>query len=223
MKKLICCDLEGVLGNKPSCFMELNIAFGADDRKYYEQYLRGELDYESWVRELGTMWKSSSSPKPTRQYFNDFFKGYYQRMNGVEEFVSGLRSKGYVVTIVSNSFNQLCEMAKEDLGLDDYSEAQDLIFDDNDNLKELKSSPYFFHKKADALRMFMEKYGVSRENTAAIGDSDADAEMLKAAGRGILFNPSPFLTRFGACEKELKACGVIIVKERDLTRVLPYL
>ena len=45
--------------------------------------------------------------------------------------------------------------------------------------------------KAEALREFAEKVGVSRDATIAIGDGANDLDMLNAAGLGIAFNARP--------------------------------
>jgi len=45
--------------------------------------------------------------------------------------------------------------------------------------------------KAEALREFAEKVGVSQDATIAIGDGANDLDMLNAAGLGIAFNARP--------------------------------
>ncbi|MDG6221198.1 MAG: HAD hydrolase family protein, partial [Candidatus Thermoplasmatota archaeon] len=68
--------------------------------------------------------------------------------------------------------------------------------------------------KRTTLLDIINKQGVSKEHTVAVGNSYIDAQMLDIAGLGIAFNP--------ADDVVVRAADVVI-KEKNLLRILDFL
>lgn len=117
-------------------------------------------------------------------------------VNGTKEIVSELKNRGYIVGIISDSYDCITNHIRIKLGMD-FSLSNELEFSKSICTGEVKVPSFLFSNpnslckhsicKTNALINILEKYNIKRENSIAIGDSLNDLCMIKEAGLGIAF------------------------------------
>jgi phosphoserine phosphatase SerB len=117
-------------------------------------------------------------------------------VEGTKEIVSELKSRGYIVGIISDSYDCITNHIRIKLGMD-FSLSNELEFSKSICTGEVKIPSFLFSNqnslckhsicKTNALISILDKYNIKRENTIAVGDSLNDLCMIKVAGLGIAF------------------------------------
>ncbi len=115
---------------------------------------------------------------------------------GTKEIVAELKARGYVIGIISDSYDCITHHIKNTLGMD-FSLSNELEFSKSVCTGEVKIPSFFFSNndslcrhslcKTNALLSVLRKYNIDRANAIAIGDSMNDLCMIKEAGLGIAF------------------------------------
>jgi glucosyl-3-phosphoglycerate synthase len=118
-------------------------------------------------------------------------------MPGAAEVVIALRKAGYRVGIVSDSFRVATEIVRRRV-FADFSLAHMMRFHKGVATGEITLSPAMFHEngckqhrlcKMNVLLHVCEQFGLTHDKVIAVGDSDPDACMIRAANVGIAFQP----------------------------------
>ena len=109
---------------------------------------------------------------------------------GARTLVKTLQKLGHEVAVVSGGFTTVIEPLLGELGIVNYR-ANTLEISDGKLTGKVIEPIIDRAGKAQALRDFAEKVGVSLEQTIAIGDGANDLDMIAAAGLGIAFNAKP--------------------------------
>ncbi len=117
-------------------------------------------------------------------------------VDGTREIISELKNRGYIVGIISDSYDCITEHIKNKLDMD-FSLSNELEFSKSICTGEVKIPSFFFSNpnslckhtfcKTNALLSLTNKYNITKENCIAIGDSLNDLCMIKEAGIGIAF------------------------------------
>lgn len=115
---------------------------------------------------------------------------------GTKEIVLELKNRGYIVGIISDSYECITNHIRIKLGMD-FSLSNELEFSKSICTGEVKIPSFLFSNsnslckhsicKTNALISVLEKYNIKKENSIAIGDSINDLCMIKKAGLGIAF------------------------------------
>ena len=123
------------------------------------------------------------------------------------QVVSELKNRGYVVGIISDSYDCITEHIKNKLEMD-FSLSNELEFSKSICTGEVKIPSFFFSSsdslckhplcKTNAMMNILNKYNIKKENCIAIGDSLNDLCMIKEAGMGIAFCPENELLKLEA-------------------------
>jgi phosphoserine phosphatase len=109
---------------------------------------------------------------------------------GARTLVKTLQKLGHEVAVVSGGFTTVIEPLLGELGIVNYR-ANTLEISDGKLTGKVIEPIIDRAGKAQALRDFAEKVGVSLEQTIAIGDGANDLDMIAEAGLGIEFNDKP--------------------------------
>ncbi len=109
---------------------------------------------------------------------------------GARTLVKTLQKLGHEVAVVSGGFTTVIEPLLAELGIINYR-ANTLEIASGKLTGKVIEPIIDRAGKAQALRDFAEKVGVSLEQTIAIGDGANDLDMIAAAGLGIAFNAKP--------------------------------
>lgn len=142
-------------------------------------------------------------------------------MPGAKETLRILKERGHTIGVISDSYRQAIEAALGGLPMD-FVEANELIENNGVLTGEIrmplgwmKGEGCIRHSvcKLKALQQVARRFGVSMEETVAVGNGEVDICMVEAAGFGIAFNPiSPGLRR----------AADVVVEKKDLMEILKY-
>ncbi len=155
-------------------------------REVTEAAMRGELDFESSLRERVALLEGLDAGALDRVYDELTFAP------GARTLVRTLKRLGYRFAIVSGGFSQVTDRIAADLGID-FAAANELEIVDGRLSGRIVGPVVDRAGKADALRRFASDSGVAVGATVAIGDGANDLDMLAAAGLGIAFNAKPMV------------------------------
>lgn len=117
-------------------------------------------------------------------------------VDGTKEIVAELKKRGYIVGIITDSYDCIANHIKNKLGMD-FTLSNELEFSKGVCTGEVKIPSFLYNNpnsicrhtlcKTNALVSILEKYDIKMENTITIGDSNNDLCMIKEAGMGISF------------------------------------
>lgn len=117
-------------------------------------------------------------------------------VDGTAEIIKELKDRGYIIGIISDSYDCITHHVKNKLGMD-FSLSNELEFSKGVCTGEVKIPSFLFNNgksvcrhslcKTNAVLSLLEKYQIPKENCIAIGDSMNDLCMIKEAGLGIAF------------------------------------
>jgi glucosyl-3-phosphoglycerate synthase len=112
------------------------------------------------------------------------------------EIIAELKSRGYIVGIVSDGYEFAAQHIRNKVGVD-FAIANELEFSNGVATGEIKILSYYARTnkslcnhnfcKSNVMLHLSEKYGIPLSNIVAVGDSDYDACMVKHAGLGVAF------------------------------------
>lgn len=114
---------------------------------------------------------------------------------GARTMIRSLKRLGYRFALVSGGFTRIIERIADELDID-YFAANELEVADGRLTGRVVGRILDRAGKAEALREFAEKAGISIRNTVAIGDGANDLDMLSIAGLGIAFNAKPMVRSY---------------------------
>lgn len=133
-------------------------------------------------------------------------------ISDVMQMVGRLKKRGYIVGIITHSYDCVANHIKNKIGAD-FALAYELEFSNSVATGEIKMPSFFIHSdkskcvhdmcKTNALIGIAEKYGIGRENIIAVGDSEQDLCMIKYAGIGVAFRSKSSALNFIA-DKAIK-------------------
>jgi HAD superfamily phosphoserine phosphatase-like hydrolase len=117
-------------------------------------------------------------------------------VSDAKEIIKELKKRGYIVGIISDSYDVVTNHIKNKLGMD-FSIANELEFSRSIATGEVKVPSYFLRTyksrcqhdfcKSNVLFQIADQYRVDITNTIAIGDSENDICLLRESGIGIAF------------------------------------
>lgn len=117
-------------------------------------------------------------------------------VNDVKDVVKELKNRGYVVGIISDSYDVVTNHVKTKIGAD-FSLANELEFSKSVATGEVKLPSFFFNHgesickhsicKTNAVQHILKHYNIDINNAIAIGDSENDLCMVKHVGVGVSF------------------------------------
>ncbi len=137
----------------------------------------------------------------------------------IHQLVDSLKEKGFIIGIVSDSYDCITKNLKNKLGLD-FTLANELEFSNGIATGEVKIPSYFFpdknktciheYCKNHALMYICKHYSINPTDTIMIGDGENDICVVENAGVGISF--------CATCE-EIDRVADYVVKEYDFSQV----
>jgi len=210
MKKLrlVVFDVDGTLIRVESSWRHLHQQLGTWDRgrKYAERFFKGFITYEDWARLDASLWRGLPLERVQR-IVNDI-----PYTDGAREVITTLRRRGLVVVLLSAGLSIVTDRIREDIGADD-SLANELVVENGLLTGEVKVD-VSFSNKGEVLHRFLERFGVTPDECAAIGDDETMIPLFEKVGLGIAFNPR---------KKVVEKHADVVVKGNDLRQILPHL
>jgi phosphoserine phosphatase len=158
--------------------------FGNEVAELTEAAMRGDLDFETSLRERARMLKGVDESA-----FDEVYAAIVLAP-GARTLVRILRRLGYRFALVSGGFSQITDRLAADLGIH-FSRANELEVVDGKLTGNVVGDVVDRAGKARALREFAAELGLTEAAVIAIGDGANDLDMLNAAGLGIAYNAKP--------------------------------
>lgn len=201
-QKIIVFDMDGVLVDIESSWRYIHDYFGTDNRENVKAYLQGKIGDKEFIKNDLFLWKSNNIS------FYDIKKIFEEipLMNGVKECVKEFKRNGVKTAILSGGVDILARRIAAETGIEHV-----LANSIDEKLEKcvIRVSP---KGKDRALMKLAEDLGIQRRNIVSVGNSHYDIKMFKVSGLGIAFNPS---------DGEVKKYADVIIKEKDLRKVVP--
>lgn len=123
-----------------------------------------------------------------------------------KETISYLKEKGYLVTLITGSFDLYAEIVGKELGVENYFANTILLWDDSNKLIDIKTvkDEEAKNRKIEYFKEWLTSNNLKPEECVAVGDSSNDIELFKITGNGIAMK-----TEFEAEELEKVAWKTI--------------
>jgi glucosyl-3-phosphoglycerate synthase len=131
-----------------------------------------------------------------------------------EQIIKELKRRGYVVGIISDSYDVVTNHIKTRIGAD-FSLANELEFSKGITTGEVKLPSFFFNHrnsickhsmcKSNAMQHILDKYKIDINNAIAVGDSENDLCMVRNVGIGVSFCSANELLNFVADKKIVRS------------------
>jgi len=204
--KLVIFDLDGVLVPIDSSWQYVHRAYGRNNEENYRKYLRGEIDYQEFMRSDIALWGDASIQT---------IKAILDQVpltEGAEELTETLRKNRIHTAIISSGISLLADRVGRELGIDRVY-ANKLIADDHGQLTGEGMTVVPLRDKLSVIKRILEEEGVSPKECAVVGNSIFDFPDLDI-GLSIAFNPQDV-------ESEEKTD--VSIEGRDLRLLLPWL
>lgn len=225
-------SLEDVLMNNQFSLKKL-AAFDMDDTILQGRFIDHCAKRFGFENELKQLRESPIEPTTRTKQIAMLLKGrsitdllaIVQEIPMIDDIVSvvkELKSKGYIVGIISDSYQFITNYVKSHIGAD-FALANNLEQIEGKATGEVNIPSYFYYQegdnpkpgfsKANALNYICHEYNIPLANTIAIGDSANDIDMVEVAGMGVAFNSK---------EKLLIEIADYHITEKSFQKLLKY-
>jgi len=205
--KLVIFDLDGVLVPINSSWQYVHEAFGRDNEESYRRYMRGEIDFQEFMRSDIVLWEGATI-ETVREILDQV-----PLTEGARETIQALHERGMRIAIVSSGISLLAERVGRELGIDQVY-ANKLIADRQGHLTGEGEAVVPLLEKYDVTKRILEEEEVSSQECATVGDNIFDIPRFGDMGLSIIFNPK---------DEESEKKADVSITGRDLRLILPWL
>jgi len=184
--KLVVFDMDGVLIDHISSWTWVHDKMNVNNDEAFELFKAGKITEIEFIRRDIKLW----TDKDPNVRIGDIINALHDipLMNGIQETIATLSHNGIKSVIVSGGIDVAAEMIAREYGFDGHAANSILTYPDGKLTGEGKVN-VDLTDKGIVTREFMKKYGASKEETVAVGNSYTDVKMLNAAGLAIAFEP----------------------------------
>jgi len=152
-----------------------------------EAAMRGELDFSESLRKRVALLKGLDE-SALQRVIDERLK-----LNpGAQEWIAACKANNIKTMVVSGGFTFFANHVKEILGLD-YAVSNVLEIVDGKLTGQVVGDIVDAQRKADELVKLRDQFGLSPEQTIAIGDGANDLKMMDVAGAGVAYHAKPLV------------------------------
>ncbi len=209
--KFVAFDLDGVLVDTFSSWVWMHKHFDVNNDHSLYAYQRGEIDYAEFMRRDIALWLENKEDLTIHDVAEILSTVPY--IKGAKEVVTKLKENNVQTAIISCGIKVLANRIAKEFEID-FVVANGIVADENGKLTGEGTTEIELADKGKPLQLLLEKNGIKKEESAAIGNSYGDASMFGVSGLGIAFNPEDEITKDTA--------DVVVVSD-DLREILQYL
>lgn len=184
--KLVVFDMDGVLVDHVSSWAWVHDRMNVNNEEAFRSFKEGKITETEFIRRDIGLWLD----KDKNVRISDIVNALHDipLISGIQETIAALSYNGIRSVIVSGGIDKAAQMIAEEYGFDGYAANSILAYPDGRLTGEGRVNVDLTDKGV-VTREFMRRYGASREETVAVGNSYTDVKMLEAAGLAIAFNP----------------------------------
>lgn len=182
--KAVVFDVDGVIFDGNS-WLALTKGLGCsieDHAELYKQARAGELNWYQAERKLVAMYQASGNA--TREFISNLCASHQLRPEA-RDVVEYLKSRGYILCLISGSFDIHVEATAEQLGIEHWYANAALVFGKAGNLERIIYHGDQNQVKVDQLKKFCQKVGIDPTECTFVGDSDNDIGVFQITNHGI--------------------------------------
>ena len=182
--KLVVFDMDGTIIEPRSSWAMIHDHFGTDNSEMLQMYIDHKISDKEFVKADIALWNSKSDRPVNEEYINLILDKAKPR-KGAEELIRSLHEENIKTLILSGGIQYLADKWAKKWNMDD-ALANDLIDDSEGNLTAIiKSSG---HNKGPVMEGMIEKYNLSKNEIAAVGDTVVDIPTFERAGLSVAVN-----------------------------------
>ena len=182
--KLVVFDMDGTIIEPKSSWAMIHDHFGTDNSEMLQMYIDHKISDKEFVKADIALWNSKSDRPVNEEYINSILDKAKPR-KGAEELIRSLHEENIKTLILSGGIQYLADKWAKKWNMDD-ALANDLIDDSEGNLTAIiKSSG---HNKGPVMEGMIEKYNLSKNEIAAVGDTVVDIPTFERAGLSVAVN-----------------------------------
>ena len=182
--KLVVFDMDGTIIEPRSSWAMIHDHFGTDNSEMLQMYIDHKISDKEFVKADIALWNSKSDRPVNEEYINSILDKAKPR-KGAEELIRNLHEENIKTLILSGGIQYLADKWAKKWNMDD-ALANDLIDDSEGNLTAIiKSSG---HNKGPVMEGMIEKYNLSKNEIAAVGDTVVDIPTFERAGLSVAVN-----------------------------------
>lgn len=206
MVNIISGQMENVLKEKIQTLRKM-IVFDMDNTLLRGRFIDACAERFNFTDELQHLRKSEADTAVRTKQIAKLLKGQplgellkvvssIPLVDDAEKIVTALKQQGYIIGIISDSYQFVVDFVKNKLAAD-FALANSLDFFEGKATGEVTIPSYFYNHpdskcahticKTNSLVHIIHKYDVVLENCVTIGDSENDLCMIEQAGMGIAF------------------------------------
>ncbi|HZY69908.1 MAG TPA: HAD-IB family phosphatase [Thermoplasmata archaeon] len=211
MLRFVALDMDGTLVDVASSWGAVHEHFGDRNDEGLRRFLANEIDDEEFIRSDVRLWWKHR-PDLTIDEIEAILKDV-PLMPGAEALIRGLKKKGATTAIVSGGLDILAHRIARELGID-IALANGLRVDASGRLTGEGIVRVPIHRKEEAMERLQTQLGFSKEESAAVGNSDIDVGLFRRSKVGVAFLP---------VDDTVRAAATSIVEEKDLCEVYAVL
>lgn len=199
-------EMENVINEEMKSIQKM-VVFDMDDTLLMGRFINECAKRFDFTEELEKLRKTEKEPGVLTKRIAMLLRGISQGdllqlaasipiVEGTEEVVAELKSKGNVIGIISDSYQFVVEYVKNKIGAD-FALGNRLEFFEGKATGEVIIPSWFYNNteskcdhticKTNAVMHIGRKYGIPLDNCIAIGDSMNDLCMIEHSGMGIAF------------------------------------
>ena len=205
--KLVIFDIDGTLLQGYS-WQHIHQTLGtwSSARNNRKLFLTGQITYEDWARLDASLWKG----QPVSRIRCLVDQMHYTK--GAKETLSTLKQKHINVYLLSAGLTIVGERIQRENIVDGYIANQLEVVDSI--LTGGVLVKVSLNQKGELLNSILQKFNVTWQDCAAVGDDLTLIPLFKRVGLGIAFNP---------VNPDVERQAHITIKSDDLRSVLPYI
>jgi len=176
--------MDGTIIEPKSSWAMIHDHFGTDNSEMLQMYIEHKISDKEFVKADIALWNSRSDRPVNEKYINSILDKA-KPIKGAEELITSLHKENIKTIILSGGIQYLADKWAKKWNMDD-ALANDLIDDSEGNLTAvIKSSG---HNKGPVMEGMIEKYNLSKNEIAAIGDTVVDIPTFERAGLSVAVN-----------------------------------
>lgn len=193
-KKVIVFDFDGTLSKKETNIWKAlwqSVGYSVDRQsdfaKLYVSFMKGEITHQKWCDLTCDFLREGGLNRDLLLCIAQ----KYQLMNGFEKTIKTLKDAGYELHIVSGGVKPVINYLIKDYR-DCFASvnANDLLFDNDGRLSEIRGTKYDFEGKAIFINeLLCENEGLTSSDITFVGNGDNDEWAYKSGCNTLCINP----------------------------------
>jgi phosphoserine phosphatase len=205
--KLVVFDIDGTILQSYS-WQYIHEILGTWDqaKEYSHQFFGNQITYEEWARLDAALWKGVTLARITE------IVSQMPYTVGAKETLAALKEKSIKTYLLSAGLSQVAQRVQEETGTNGYT-ANTLIVEGGVLTGEAEVNVAFYNKDKH-LPQILQRFNVTQNECAAVGDDPTLIPLFKKVALAIAFNP---------ISKAVEKNAHITIKSKDLRKILPHL